>query len=380
MKRKTKSKRKEDAEFLALVEKLTLVSNSDEAQKYVTRVLKMQKELKRLYFSNDNHEVQIEAQMKKMKELANVDKERTSDFCTEARKLYSGKIHGEENRWNVLAHIKDLSAHLQQPIFPSFSHRESNMDKDNAMFFRLVAKEMCVPFEAKMRSLVTTFNDATDLNDLFDAEDEVMRHCEKMKFKIPKYYDLPHNSEGFMSSNKSDSKSYMASLRVAPIKSLSRLMEKMKTKYADNESPARSITDYCRCTISFRDPLCVFIFYHYLNKNMDIVRVKNKLMMEDAKSKFNTNIHLNVCFKHPEVDTKMIIEIQLTFFDFDQIKRFEHKTYEILRAKDPLPLLEPLYRSTQVSLYLSYLHLCLMLIHSLRSFARLKCMKECIAV
>ena len=73
---------------MKLVEKLTNVANSEEATKYVTKILKLQDELKDLFFSNANVEKQ-NIQIELMKELAKEDKLRTAKYYEIATIPYS---------------------------------------------------------------------------------------------------------------------------------------------------------------------------------------------------------------------------------------------------------------------------------------------------
>ena len=84
---------------------------------------------------------------------------------------------------------------------------------------------------------------------------------------------------------------------------------------------AAQLTDLVRATVAFQDPYAMAAFYALLCRSsmLKIVRLKNKLMDEELDPDSRLNLHINAAVENH------VCEIQLTFFDYTQIKRYSHK-------------------------------------------------------
>lgn len=136
-----------------------------------------------------------------------------------------------------------------------------------------------------------------------------------------------------------------AHLRIGEIKTLHRCREKTLVDYlASAEHPARPasryLVDTLRCTFTFEDPVALAVGFWLLHSipHCRVVRVKNKLIDETEPAETRTVILVNLEMAQLCVLGTLIVEVQLTFQGFNDVKKAQHPLYKFIRLKENTPV------------------------------------------
>jgi hypothetical protein len=165
-----------------------------------------------------------------------------------------------------------------------------------------------------------------------------------------------------------------------PVKKEARMKEKVRSDYKNEPYPAAaSLLDILRATIVLDDPYALAVCAAYIQKEFDVVRLKNRFASdpvesvsvdrllsefyeaetvggavsttqtgsEDASHHLGgsykqqyRDVNLNIAVEFPGRETKFLCEIQLTLSPIAILKKSEQKLYSLLRMENPAELLE----------------------------------------
>ena len=118
----------------------------------------------------------------------------------------------------------------------------------------------------------------------------------------------------------------LASLRIGPLKTLERAKQK----------DPRWLFDLNRATVQFHNPLALTLYYAALRTRFTIVEVRNFHDPDVNRDGRPPCLHLILGWK----GTEYKVEVQLMLKAFLEIKKAQHKSYDITRAKTYAELLE----------------------------------------
>merc|ERR1719399_1621570 len=158
-----------------------------------------------------------------------------------------------------------------------------------------------------------------------------------------------------------------------PLKTLIRSVEKIQMDYEGVEQwpPAASLLDLVRCTIIMDDPYSMAVFVRFLQREFDVVRVKNRfghdtvekvtverlqaefyaadVSQEDAESSASSgsgldryqrnyrDVMLNLVMKG-DAGTPFVCEVQVTLSGISILKKSEQLVYTLMRMAYPQEL------------------------------------------
>ena len=138
-----------------------------------------------------------------------------------------------------------------------------------------------------------------------------------------------------------------------PIKELmsaTRKFEQIHAQHAEGhwEKPdARYVCDMTRLSLSAADPMVLGILYAAIHDmpGVQIMFTNNKYLgtLEDVKKSGSPSVLVNMQVEAPGLPP-FISEVQLYLDPFLSLKKSQHKTYEITRAKKLSDLLKPIYK------------------------------------
>ena len=277
---------------------------------------------------------------REMKLLATGECTRLAGVTEDCRKNYAGV----EERWKFIVEIENVESMDESHIQPDTGGGDAvagrtDWDTEVSYVDRLLMRSAWAQptFERLMRQLESTFNANRHPLAMPGITKEEFGKCTFLPYE----YRLP----GRPGQN--------CHLKCGPLKSRQRSLDKVKEYMGLKEArthlirPAgRYLIDTLRATFCFEDPFAMAVFFELLSNTpgIRIVRVKNKLVNAKLKSEEQTTILINVEINQLDpTGLPLMVEVQLMFQDYLDIKKALHKFYQIIRANNPAEVLTPIF-------------------------------------
>ena len=159
-------------------------------------------------------------------------------------------------------------------------------------------------------------------------------------------YDAKYN---LLEDPSADMNGYLIHMIKGPVKefmSATRKVESIRTEQFAEKPDARHLKDITRLTLSAADPMIIGIAYVAVHDfpGLQVMFTNNKYLgsLDDVKKTGSPSVLVKMEIEVPGFPPA-ISEVQLYLDSFPSLKKSQHQTYEISRAKTFTDFLRPIY-------------------------------------